>query len=295
MKKIISIFSALTLVATSFVALATAASAEESAEESAKEKATLRYVVTYDDTENPYAKGKTGKIEFYCDNLELISVDDMDTYFAGIDTVGITAKLDTTYLTSSKLKISSPALANSTRNYNNGTCTVQWGTADYESYVYNMTKSLFTIKFTIEKELTSPIEITLSGCNINVGNFDSDGAIVGGTYYGQTGVSSDEELIVPKLTVGPQKSATAGKTQDDGDEIFYTDAVEFIGDSIKVKVTNDKVTDKSINETLEREGAVLGGKTKILPIIKYTPGADLKGSTFTIVIGDKTYTYKIAE
>lgn len=109
---------------------------------------------------------------------------------------------------------------------------------------------------------------------------------------GSKHVDADYSIIIGDDTT----PAKEGLTQADGDKTFYTpEAVEFTGDSITVKVTNDKVTGTKIEETLEKAGSVLGGKTKLLPIIKYTPSDALKGSTFTIEIGDKTYTYAIAE
>ena len=203
MKKILSLLSAIAIVATSVVSLATITYADG--------EPTLRYDVVYDNAETPYAAGATGSINFYADNLGLISMDDMDTYFCGIDTVGITATLDTAYATSSKLKISSPALSNSTRNYTSGKATVQWGSTDFFAFPYDMSKALFTIKFTLAQELTAPVAVTVSDCIIRVANYDGDGNFLKNITYGQAGVTADEVLAVPTLTLGPAASAPATK------------------------------------------------------------------------------------
>lgn len=93
----------------------------------------------------------------------------------------------------------------------------------------------------------------------------------------------------------PAKSSTPavkGNTVYGFDSFMTPTAIE-MKDDLKVKITNDKDTSKTIEETIEKNDSVVGGKTYVLPIVRYTPSATLGGSVFTVEINGTTYTYTV--
>ena len=100
------------------------------------------------------------------------------------------------------------------------------------------------------------------------------------------------------------KDAVKGKTIN-GSQMFSTSEAITMPegvDDVTVTITNDKVTDKTIEETVGKNKNVLGaGTTKFIPIVSYKIGdTTLKGSIFTIKVtngennlGTWTYTVPI--
>ena len=115
-------------------------------------------------------------------------------------------------------------------------------------------------------------------------------------------VDADYALVTPKTPTSTVKDAVKGKTIN-GSQMFSTSEAITMPegvDDVTVTITNDKVTDKTIEETVGKNTNVLGsGTTKFIPIVSYKIGdTSLKGSIFTIKVTNGssnlgTWTYTV--
>lgn len=97
-----------------------------------------------------------------------------------------------------------------------------------------------------------------------------------------------------KMKKGDTISAVAGNVVDGKASFVAPAPVEVPNEGLSVEITNSADTGKTITETIEKSGNILGdGKTKILPIVTYTPSATLGNSTFTMKLGTATYKFTV--
>ena len=120
----------------------------------------------------------------------------------------------------------------------------------------------------------------------------------------QTAVQLNDISIeeYPSTPAPSEKDAVKGKTIN-GSQMFSTSEAITMPegvDDVTVTITNDKVTDKTIEETVGKNTNVLGsGTTKFIPIVSYKIGdTSLKGSIFTIKVTNGssnlgTWTYTV--
>ena len=136
-------------------------------------------------------------------------------------------------------------------------------------------------------------DVTLGGMNQQAGIWEYAVAASNIT------IPSYNEWSTPTPTA---KDAVKGKTIN-GSQMFSTSEAITMPegvDDVTVTITNDKVTDKTIEETVGKNKNVLGaGTTKFIPIVSYKIGdTTLKGSIFTIKVtnGENnlgTWTYTV--
>ena len=121
---------------------------------------------------------------------------------------------------------------------------------------------------------------------------------------GSEDITSDFGTIAAdiKMVETPTEKAAVKGNEVNGSQMFSTsEAITMPTDAdVTVTITNDKVTDKKIEETVGTNGNILGsGTTKFIPIVSYKIGdTTLIGSIFTIKVtsGENnlgTWTYTV--
>lgn len=165
---------------------------------------------------------------------------------------------------------------------------------------------VFTITLPLKEKLTEDVVVSIMSDNTDKNTYM---ATVEEDETTDTGYSSNPKLSFPECgSVTVTKPAAAEKAAVKGNEVngsqmFSTSEAITMPenvDDVTVTITNDKVTDKTIEETVGKNTNVLGsGTTKFIPIVSYKIGdTSLKGSIFTIKVTNGssnlgTWTYTV--